>query len=136
MMNRAIRVHHNETWMDFEQFCRRQELGAHSVVHLARAFPEQLTAGDFYRENWPISCADPPARVAKKLIKSLLSSRLSLGLLRHIVGSAHRARIPERYLARAYSSVVGLHAFRGVRRALALAKGTAMRTDQPAAGES
>jgi GT2 family glycosyltransferase len=118
ILNRDIQVDHNETWLDFNQFCLRQERGAHSVVHLVRAFPDELTRGDFYRENWPVSPDDPPRRVIKKTVKSVCSRELPLRLLRHGVRAAERTRAPERLLRRVYAAIVGLHTFKGVRDAL------------------
>jgi GT2 family glycosyltransferase len=118
VLNKAIRVQHNESWMGLDQFCRRQQLGAHSVVYLAREFPDHLLGSDFYRENWPLTRGDPKRVAVKKRLKGLFSRPRALAGVTKLVHWAEATPLPERYLRRLYWAIVGLHLFRGVHDAL------------------
>jgi hypothetical protein len=54
----------------------------------------------------------------KKGLKWALSRALVLAALHRIVFLAERAHLPEEQLGRLYRGVIGLHIFRGFRRAL------------------
>ena len=118
VLNKEIHTHHYESWISFAQYCRRQERGAHSVVHLSREFPDRFRDSAFVRENQPVTPGDTCGLVLKKRLKAVLSTPLPLAIIGKLVTVAERKGLPERELRRVYWSVAGLFLFRGFRCAL------------------
>jgi GT2 family glycosyltransferase len=113
--NYDITALHNDPRTSLRQICDREETGAHTVVVLSRKFPEYL--GNF-RYNGPIAPHDNPALVAKKLVKSLLSTPALLAALHLVVDWLERAHLSDRTLSHVYRVMLGLHIFRGYRQGL------------------
>jgi glycosyltransferase involved in cell wall biosynthesis len=114
--NHAIRILHNDQTLSFRQFCAREEKSAHTVVVLARLFPDEAER-PLYRMNARISRSDSPAVILKKLGKAALAGQWSLAAIHCLVDAVERVRLRQAWMERIYSAVVGLHIFRGVRKA-------------------
>lgn len=115
--NAGIRLLHDDPTTTLRQFGQREERGAHTVIAMARKYPEVL--GEF-RRNDPIGRSDRPAAVAEKLAKELLSLPASLAALHRVADVASGTRLPDRILWPLYRVVIGLHTFLGYREALGL----------------
>jgi GT2 family glycosyltransferase len=118
--NDDITALHNDPRTSLREICDREERGAHTVVVLSRKFPEYL--GKF-RDNGPIASDDNPALVAKKLVKSVLSTPAPLAALHVVADWLERARLSDRALSHVYRVTLGLHIFRGYRQGLRRADG-------------
>lgn len=116
--NRAIRLMHDDSHLSLEGFCRREERRAATVVVLARRYPASPAAVQYGRSNGPIATSDGPVLVVKKLVKSIGSREPVLRAVRLFVRGLERAGASDAMLARSYSSLAGLHIFRGFRHAL------------------
>jgi hypothetical protein len=83
---------------------------------IARKFPEQFARSAYVVENRPIAKGDSPGLIAKKLLKSLLSTPWALAGLHRLVALLEAVRLPQPALRRLYRALLGLHLFRGFRR--------------------
>lgn len=116
LLDRNIRCFQNDNRISFESYAAREERSAQTVPFMARKYPEEFAQSAYVRENRPVSASDPPRLIAKKLTKRLLSVAPILRAL-HVLGAiAAGLPVPERVLRRFYSSVLGLHLFRGFRQ--------------------
>ena len=113
--NYGIQPQHNDPTTTLREFCLREERGAHTVVALCRKFPEYL--GEFH-QNGPVSRNDPSQLIAKKLLKSALSRNLPLRAAHGVLDRLEGLSPPDPVLWRLYRVVIGLHIFKGYRRAL------------------
>jgi GT2 family glycosyltransferase len=118
LYNGSIRCVHNDQAADLRRYCRFQQRGARDGVRLFQKYPELHGHAPIARVNGYIRRTDGPALVARKLAKRVLSTRPALALLEGGVTLAERIGLPERWLARAYRTVIGLYMFRGFREGL------------------
>ena len=113
--NYDLTPQHNDPTVALSQFSLREERGAETVVAFERKYPE---ARGNWSANSPLSRDDPPSVVARKLAKSVLSTPLMLAALHRLADELERREADERVLRRLYRVILGLHLFRGYRRAL------------------
>jgi GT2 family glycosyltransferase len=117
LLDTKIRCLHNDNRLTLESYCAREERSAQTMPYLARKYPERFAEAPYLSENRPISRGDPPGRVAKKLVKSVLAATPVLWGMHRLAGLLEVAHAPEGLLRRFYSGLLGLHLFRGVRKA-------------------
>jgi GT2 family glycosyltransferase len=131
LLDRRIRCMHNDRNLSLRAYCEREKRSARTVAVLVRKHPAVLANLPYARENRPIDVRDPPALVAKKLIKAALASRWALGALHRLTRACEAVGLPERLLRRFYTTLLGLHLFRGFRDQLTLltARAGARTTD-------
>jgi GT2 family glycosyltransferase len=110
----AIRLRHNDGRLTFRAYCERQRRGAASAAVLARKHPDEFGARPLIAENGPIRRGDGAPRIAKKIVKRALSTRLALATLHAVIDVLERAAPLSRMLRRAYWSVTGLYIYRGI----------------------
>jgi GT2 family glycosyltransferase len=108
---------HNDDNFTLEGYCAREHRSAQTVAILARKYPAEFAGTAYVRENRPISADDPARLVAKKLVKQALSRDQALASLGRAVALLERAHLPDRALRRLYRGLLGLHLFRGFRKA-------------------
>ena len=118
VLDRSIRLHHNDRRLTLIDLCIREERSAQTAVVLARNFPLDCGDRELLSENGPIGNRDRVLTVAKKLIKAALSRELPLRLLHRLIGVTERMPLTDETLWRLYRAVVGVHVFRGIRVAL------------------
>jgi GT2 family glycosyltransferase len=106
---------HDDPTVTLRQFCLREERGAETVVAFERKYPE---ARGNWSANSPLTRHDSPTVMARKLGKSALSTPWALEGLHRVVDVFERRGADEATLHRMYRLVLGLHIFRGYRRAL------------------
>jgi hypothetical protein len=119
ILDRAARVEHHDRWLTLREFCTREERSAQTAVSLARSFPAVTGNRPIIIENKPIASGDPLGLLAKKATKRLLSLRPILGGFHAMARTAEALSLSDRTLRPMYRSIIGLHIFRGVRRAWA-----------------
>jgi GT2 family glycosyltransferase len=112
----SIRLLHNDSRVTLEGFCRREERSASTVPVLARRYPDAPAALSYRAANARISRSDTPALAFKKLVKAATAREPILGLMRSTIGGLERMGAPDALLDRCYSTLAGLHIFRGFRR--------------------
>jgi GT2 family glycosyltransferase len=119
----GIRVLHNDRHCDLRSLCHREERGATGIVYMARKHP------DFPRPssldlNGPLRRTDSPRLVARKILRSALTSRRSLPFVHGVVHGVERVRPDGGWpLEHLYRATTGLYVFRGIRRGLRLTAG-------------
>lgn len=115
-----IRVVHNDQHADLRGLSAREERGAVGLVYLARKHPD-FPAPDSLLLNGPLRRNDPPRLAARKLLRSAMSSPISLAVAHRLIRGVEVVRPhggwPLDYL---YRAVTGLHVFRGMRRGFQL----------------
>jgi hypothetical protein len=114
IQDRSIRLIHNDQLLSLAQFCGREERSAATVAVLSRTRPEADRGRAFATVNGPVSRADPPGLVARKLLKSLLTAGSVSAACVRLLGAAP-GFVPDRVLARAYEALIGAHIQRGFR---------------------
>jgi GT2 family glycosyltransferase len=124
--NRAIRTAHADVILTLSQFCSREERSACTLGVLAAKHPGAFGHREIVVENGPVRAADRPTLIVKKLAKRALSAPAPLAFLHAIVDALERRGVGERRLRRAYTGLLALHIFRGVRQGL-----TSRRRGQP-----
>jgi mycofactocin glycosyltransferase len=113
----AVRLLHNDQTITLEQFCVREERSAQTIAVLCRKHPDAERGRTFAAVNGPIAAGDPPAEIAKKLVKRLLATPPLIRLLHATVHAVEKLGLGERMMGRLYTGVVGVHIFRGFRDA-------------------
>lgn len=113
----GIRLLHNDQTITFEQFCLREEHSAQTIAVLARKHPAAERGRTFTAVNGPITDGDPPVAIAKKVVKRFLATPPLIRLLHVTVHTVEKLGLGDRIMSWLYSGVVGVHIFRGFRRA-------------------
>ena len=121
--NEDIRLLHNDKRLNLRQFCARQQQGAATAVVLAAKHPEKFARRPLIIENTPITRADPPRVVVKKLVKRVAAFGPVLGMIHRVIDWLERRHPDSRALRRAYWAACGIYIFRGVRDGLKLVDG-------------
>lgn len=114
----GIRLLHNDQTITLEQFCLREERSAQTVALLARRHPDSERSRTFAAVNGPIAVSDSADVIARKLAKLILATPPLVRLLHAAVHAGEKLRLGQRPMWRLYSGLVGVHIFRGFRRAL------------------
>jgi glycosyltransferase involved in cell wall biosynthesis len=117
LLDTRIRCIHNDHNLTLRAYCEREERSAGTVAILVRKHAAALENRPYARENRPIDACDPPALVAKKLMKGALANRLALHILHRFTLACEAVGAPEPLLRRLYTGLLGLHLFRGFRGA-------------------
>jgi GT2 family glycosyltransferase len=107
---------HNDQHLSLRAYCNREERSASTVAVLARKHPAVVGNLAYARANRPIDASDPLGLVTKKLIKSALATEPVLRVLHQLTLACESFGAPERLLRRLYTTLMGLHQFRGFRR--------------------
>lgn len=114
----AVTVH-DDDWLDFPSFCRRQTWAAECSVALARRYPDLPANAPRFAATGPVQLGlDSRGVVARKLIRSALSSRPALAVLFAILAVLERIGAPDRALRSFYKLLLGVHLQTGFRKGL------------------
>jgi glycosyltransferase involved in cell wall biosynthesis len=117
LLDTHIRCLHNDNRLTLRAYCAREERSAQTMPYLARKYPAEFGHVPYVLENGPILRGDPPSLKVKKLAKQVLALTPVLGALHRLTDLLETAHAPERLLRRLYTALLGLHLFRGFRRA-------------------
>jgi glycosyltransferase involved in cell wall biosynthesis len=121
LYNTHITCLHNDQAGDLLRQCHFQERGAHDTVLFCYKHPVHRAAS-IVRVNGYLSLSDGPILLLKKVIKSVMATRLLRKLVERLISSAESRRLPERWLWRLYRMLIGIYIFHGWRRGLATLK--------------
>lgn len=110
---------HHDTALDIRSYARRSEWGSEYVVKFCSKHPELPDNIERLRVNGFVHFGREPLRLSiSKLIKSFLSLRPVLSLMFLITSLLERIAPNSYLLVRFYHLLLGLHIFRGFRKAL------------------
>lgn len=114
----AVGVHY-DTALDIRSYCRRSEWGNEFVEKFCRKHPEFTDNIERNRINGFVRFGNEPLGLSiNKIIKSLLAAKPVVALL-FLITSFLEKLAPNSYLlVRFYQLLLGIHIFRGFRRAL------------------
>jgi GT2 family glycosyltransferase len=113
-------VIHDDDWIDFFSFCRRQERGMEWTVAFSRRYPTWKDSVDRDVVNGPIRLGSEPFPIStKKALKTILATPNGERLLRLLIASLERTMPKSRFLKKAYELTLGTYLLRGYRRGLA-----------------
>jgi glycosyltransferase involved in cell wall biosynthesis len=118
--NPDIRLLHNDKRLNLRQFCARQQQGAATAVVLAAKHPDKFAGRPLITENTPITRADSPRLVVKKLVKRIAAFGPVLRVIHRVIDWMERRHPQSRALRRAYWGACGIYIFCGVRDGLNL----------------
>jgi hypothetical protein len=110
---------HDDDWLDFPSFCRRQTWASECSVTLARRYPDLPANAPRFAASGPVRLsADSPGVIARKLLRSALSSRPVLAVLFSLLAVTERLGAPDRALRPLYKLLLGIHLQKGFRKGL------------------
>jgi hypothetical protein len=112
----GISCRHNDNRLTLKAYCAREERSARTMPILANKYPAEFAETPYVRENTPIGLHDPPRLAAKKLAKAAFARPPALRLLHRITDLLEAMHAPEPMLRRVYTSLLGLHLYRGFRQ--------------------
>ena len=110
---------HDDDWLDFRSFCRRQEWGSECTLALARRYPNLPENAVRAAASGPMRWGrERPGVVARKLLKSALGRRAALAALFGTASVLERVAPTSHGLERLYTLLLGIHLQRGYRLGL------------------
>lgn len=114
----TVGVHH-DTALDIRSYCKRSEWGNEFVEKFCRKHPDFPDNIERNRVNGFVRFGNEPLAMSiNKLIKSFLATKPFISLLFLITSLLERFAPNSYLLVRFYKLLLGLHIFRGFRRAL------------------
>lgn len=116
LLDTRIRCLHADSRVTLRSYCAREERSAQTMPFMARKHPGEFAEVPYVLENRPVSVGDPPGLVAKKRLKALLATDLSLRCLHRLVDGLEAVHVPDQLLWPIYARLLGLHLFRGFRQ--------------------
>jgi GT2 family glycosyltransferase len=117
LLDTKIRCLQNDNRVTVRSYCAREERSAQTMPFLARKYPSEFMGIAYVRENRPIQAEDPIRLKLKKLVKQALAYGPALQALHAGVRLLEIVHVPDRRLRGMYRGLLGLHLFRGFRRA-------------------
>jgi GT2 family glycosyltransferase len=110
---------HQDNAFDIRSYCRRSEWGSEYVLKFCRKYPEWADNIEREKINGFIRLGNEPLKLSiSKFVKSIISLKPFVSLMFSITSLFERL-VPNSYLLpRLYSMLLGIHIFRGFRRAL------------------
>jgi GT2 family glycosyltransferase len=116
LLDTSIRCFQADNRITLRSYCAREERSAQTMPFMARKYPAEFGEVPYVSENRPVSAGDPPGLVAKKQLKALLATDLSLRCLHRLVDGFEAVHLPDWLLWPIYARLLGLHLFRGFRQ--------------------
>jgi GT2 family glycosyltransferase len=116
LLNTRIRCYQDDNRLTLRSYCAREERSAQTMPFMARKYPREFGEAPYVRRNSPISAADSPSLVTRKLLKEVLATDVSLRGIHGLVDVLETVHLPDRLLWPLYARLLGLHLFRGVRQ--------------------
>lgn len=113
LVHPGIELGHNDEHIDLLRFCRREERGAVTLVHLAALHPDDAAARQAVRDP-RVRRHDSAGTAVRKLVRNALSAPAALSVVFHVVRALDRV-LPRGVPHRLYQVVIGLHRWRGYR---------------------
>ena len=116
LLDTKIRCFQDDNRITLRSYCAREERSAQTMPFMARKHPREFGEVPYVRENRPIARRDSPGLVAKKLVKQVLATKVSLRWIHRLADALEAVRVPDRLLWPLYARLLGLHLFRGFRQ--------------------
>jgi GT2 family glycosyltransferase len=116
LMNTRIRCFQDDNRITLRSYCAREERSAQTMPFMARKHPRQFGEAPYVRRNSPISAGDSPSLAARKMLKEVLATDVSLRGIHGLVDVLETVHLPDRLLWPFYARLLGLYLFRGVRQ--------------------
>lgn len=114
----ALAIHDDE-WLDFERFCRRQQWGARCSVRFSKEYPDLPMSRDRDRVQGPIDWSrDRPGLNLRKLAFDVLGRPIMSRIAHEVVSIAESLPLPVMVLERMYRALLGAHLVRGYQEGL------------------
>ena len=111
---------HDDDWLDFRSFCRRQAWASACTVALAQRYPGLPENAARAAASGPMRWGrESPGVVARKLLKSALGGRAALAALFRTTALLERVAPTSAALNRLYALLLGIHLQTGYRQGLA-----------------
>ena len=116
---KAICWHRDHTVRSLDVNKKRVRTAAYRSVVLFRRYPELLAHIPMFYDKTPILWRqDPPRLIARKLVRSMASSRLALWSMEQIVHILEKRYPASTFLPSLYRYIIGGYIFRGYREGL------------------
>lgn len=116
---KAICWHRDYTLHSLDTYKKRMRIAAYRSVVLFQRYPELLTHVPMFYDKTPIIWSqDPPSLIARKLARSMTSSRLALWSMERIVTVMEKRASASTILPPLYRYIIGGYIFRGYREGL------------------
>jgi GT2 family glycosyltransferase len=113
-------VIHDDDWLEFRDFCRRQERGMEWTVPFSRRYPAFADSIERDEVNGPLRLGtEPPLLSLKKTFKDLAGTPRGEHILLSLLSLLERRLPNSRLLSRAYRVVLGVYLRRGYLRGIA-----------------
>jgi GT2 family glycosyltransferase len=109
---------HQDWATTLPRYCERQRAYAISDVRLWRRHGSASPRAELIAANAPLSRADSPRRVARKLLRRALATPPGRGLLLGLASASERLAPDSALTRRIYEAAVSVAIFRGVREGL------------------
>jgi hypothetical protein len=117
---------HDDDWLDFRSFCRRQCWASECTAALARRYPDLPDNAPRALASGPMRWGrDPAAVLARKLAKSALGHPPALAALFAAASLLERVAPASRGLDLVYRLILGIHLQNGYRKGLRRSDGAA-----------
>jgi glycosyltransferase involved in cell wall biosynthesis len=113
----AIAIH-NDDWLDFFSFCRRQEQGAEWMVVFSRLYPDFKDTVEREFLNGPLKLNDSLQVSAKKIIKAVLGTTPGKTTLTAAIKAIEKIAPGSKVLNRFYKMTLGVYLQKGYRRGI------------------
>jgi glycosyltransferase involved in cell wall biosynthesis len=116
---KAVCWHRDYTVNSFDTHKKRMSTAAYRAVVLLQKYPELLAHVPMFDDKTPIIWGqDPPSLIARKLVRSVASSRLALWSMERLVSTLEKRYPTSRTLRLLYRYIIGGYIYKGYREGL------------------
>jgi GT2 family glycosyltransferase len=110
---------HNDDWLDFLSFCKRQENGMKWTVAFSRRYPDWGDSQVREMINGGLKLGKEPAGIsAKKIVKSILGTNFGKKGLATAIGRLEKTAPESKILRQLYNLTLGVYLQKGYRRGI------------------
>jgi glycosyltransferase involved in cell wall biosynthesis len=110
---------HDDDWLDFNSFCKRQAFAAEWAIPFSRRYPNWGDSVERERVNGALNFGREPISLSvKKIIKSALGTTLGKSAISLIIGAVEKLNPNSSVLKKLYSQVLGVYVQEGYRRGI------------------
>lgn len=114
----AIAIH-NDDWLDFFSFCRRQERGSEWMVEFSRLYPNWQDTLKREMINGKVNLSKESINLsAKKILKSILGTKVGKATLKSAIKSTEKIAPNSKLLDKLYRITLGVYLQKGYRRGI------------------
>lgn len=115
----AVCWHQDHHIRTLEAYSQRRRTAAYRAVVLFQKYPELMAHTPMFHDKTPVTWGkDPPRLIARKLARSIASTRPALWCMEQIIRALEKRRPASGILTSLYRYVIGGYIFRGYREGL------------------